>query len=116
MAGSKGSGTRIGVKRTGYGGKNIPELDGTPGCMGDAKVGQSYCTLCGAMGHKATAHANGKALVRDDSTAGVTRGTSKGPTGPALKADRAASSDFNDGPDNTGGKGWKPDGYAFGLT
>jgi hypothetical protein len=84
-------------------GANIPDLDGLAAKIGGSAEGDSYCTMCGERGHKATAHAGGKAYVRDCTTAGEPEEGESGPSGEALKGDRDSQNGWPDNAANVTG-------------
>ena len=94
--------TRIGVRRSSYGGANIPDLDGFAARLSAPRSGDAYCTMCGEVGHRATAHAGGQACVRDCSTAGSPDEVT-GPSGEALAQDRDSQRGWPDDAANVTG-------------
>lgn len=95
---------KIGVKSSASG---VHSLDGFAAKLGTTKEIPTGCSLCGAVGHKASAHAGGKAVVDGDEDSGH---------GPAKDMDRATQDDFNKSRYNTGSPNYQPPGYEGGMS
>jgi hypothetical protein len=104
---------RVGVRRSGLSSESpprLPELDGCPAKLGGSPM---KCTLCGASGHRASAHSGGKAVV---DRAEPSTDTNVKPSGEAIGQNRGTQFGTNKSPLTTGNPNYKSPGSEGGMS